>query len=203
MALEDVMLVATSFLSNMSLAEARASLEPMIILVIGIVIYSIFIFKFYRFVARRDIFRLPKTKNPGTGRKILYGLEYIFLFPIVAFIWFLVISVLLSVLSDVIAIGNIFMISMTLIVSIRITAYHHEELSRDLAKLIPFALLAVILLDISRVSAEVLFRVLNDLPAMATVLVYYFVFITVLELVLRFIVWIAGRIKQRAATKSE
>ena len=44
---------ATSF----TLAEAHTTLLPLFGYIIGMVIYSVFIFKFYRFVAHRDIIK--------------------------------------------------------------------------------------------------------------------------------------------------
>ena len=169
-----------------SLAEARIILEPLIIFIIGMVIYALFIFKFYRFISRRNIFKRDKKYHEHEGiRKLAYILEYIFLFPIVAFIWFFVISLILSIISEVLTIGNIFMISMAVITTIRVTAYYNEELSRDIAKLLPFALLAIFLLDISTISAATPFELFSQLAPIAKILVYYFVFLVVIEFIFR------------------
>lgn len=181
----------SDFFEQLSISEGRLVLEPLIILVIGMVVYSIFVFKFYRFIARRDIFRLSKGGETSALKRLGYALEYIFLFPIIAFFWFLVISFLLSMLSQVpiIAISNIFMASMAILATIRVSAYYNEDLSRDIAKLIPFALLAILLLDISTLSITVLTQViqqiLQQIPSVANTLIYYFIFIVLLEFILR------------------
>lgn len=186
MALQNITSTVTDFLSRLSLAEGRLVLEPLIIFIIGMVIYSIFVFKFYKFISRKDIFRLSKGGQASILKKIGYALEYIFLFPIIAFFWFFVISVLLSILSGVVnSIGNIFMISMAIMATIRLAAYYNEELSRDIAKLIPFAMLAIFLLDISGLTLGAALIVLQQLPNSLNTLIYYFLFIVVLEFILR------------------
>ena len=77
-------------------------LKPMILFVLGVVIYSMFIFKFYRFLGKMDIFELNlkkynTSKNAGMKKFmsiIFYMLEYIILFPLFVFFWFLIIPIL-------------------------------------------------------------------------------------------------------------
>lgn len=174
-----------SFIDSLSLAEAQTVLEPLLVFIITMTIYAIFVFKFYKFLARRDVFRLSKGDNSSTAAKIGYALEYLFLFPLLAFFWFLVISILLSILSEILFIGNVFMAAMATMATIRLSAYYDEDLSRDIAKLIPFALLAVFLLDITSLSLDAPFQVIREIPTALSTLVYYFVFIVVLEFLLR------------------
>ncbi|MFC2143300.1 hypothetical protein ACFLQN_02785 [Candidatus Aenigmatarchaeota archaeon] len=188
MAIENITSNIGDFVSQLSITEAGIVLEPLVIFVIGMVIYALFVFKFYRFIARKNIFTI--TKDHATlARKVGYVLEYIFLFPLIAFFWFFVISMLLSMLSEIISITNIFMISMAIMATIRITAYYSEELSRDIAKLIPFALLAVFLLDISGLSLSSSTDLIREISTVLTTLVYYFVFIIVLEFILRIVTY--------------
>ena len=188
MVLENLTSEAGNFLSTLSLAEGRIALEPLLIFVIGMVIYSVFVFKFYRFIASKKI--LSYIKGDSLLAKAGHALEYIFLFPIVAFFWFFVLSVILTILSEVININNIFMVSMATMATIRVTAYYNELLSQDVAKLLPFALLAIFLLDISSLSIDKVLQVLNDLPAQTRLLFYYFVFIVLLEFFLKIINYI-------------
>jgi len=122
MILENVTSEINSFISNISVTEASNTIYPLVFFVVGIVIYSIFVFKFYKFISRRDIFRLTKGYDTSKLKKIAYALEYIFLFPIIAFFWFLIMSSLIAMLSEVVAIENVFMISIVTIATIRITA---------------------------------------------------------------------------------
>jgi hypothetical protein len=41
-------------LSELTFAESLAAMKPLLIYIAAVVVYSIFIFKFYRFLARRD-----------------------------------------------------------------------------------------------------------------------------------------------------
>jgi hypothetical protein len=173
----------SEFIGSLSVPEGFATIEPLIIFVIGLVIYSLFVFKFYKFIAKKDIFKLSQER--GTLGKIIYALKYIFLFPIVSFFWFFVIAVLVSMLSGVLDIGNVFMVSMAIITTVRISAYYDEELSREVAKLIPLAMLGVLLLDISKISYNVPLQVINQISAVASVLAYYFIFLIILEFILR------------------
>jgi hypothetical protein len=184
MALDTMQSLAATIFGQLSLAEGWAVLEPLIVFVTGMVIYSVFVFKFYKFISRRNIFSRERGEASGL-KKVFYALEYIFLFPVIAFLWFLVIAILLSMLSEVLRIGNIFMIAMATMVTIRICAYYNEDLSRDIAKLIPFALLAVFLLEISKISLSVPFLILAQIPLIANTLVYYFIFAVFLEIFLR------------------
>ena len=194
MALENLTNSVTQFITNLSFADASATLIPLVIFIIGMVIYSVFIFKFYKFISRKYIFGLIKDGRHTTLRKIAYALEYVFLFPLIAFFWFMVVSSILSMLSEVVAIENIFMVSMVTIATIRITAYYNECLSQDIAKLIPFALLAIFLIDITDMSPSVAIAVLTQIPTVAHTLVYYFVFIVILEFVLRLIFHVKPKI---------
>ncbi len=174
-------------LNTLSVAEFFTTVQPLFVFVVGMVIYAFFIFKFYKFVAGRDVFKIDSTASGG--KKFLHILEYIFFYPIIAFFWFFVIAFILSTLSEAISIGDVFMISMATMATIRIAAYYNEELSRDIAKLVPFALLAVVLLDITKLSLETPFLVLKQIPSVANVLVYYFVFIVVVEFLLKLITY--------------
>ncbi len=185
MALDNITSTAGEFFNSLSVAEGRLALEPLVLFVLGMVIYSMLVFKFYRYIANKKILRI--FKGDDALSRFLHVLEYIFLFPIVAFIWFLVMSVILSMMSKVIEINNIFMISMAIIATIRVTAYYNELLSQDVAKLLPLTLLAIFLLDITSLSAslERSIQVLSDLPSSTKVLFYYFVFLVLLEFFLK------------------
>ena len=68
------------------------------ILVLIIVIYSIFIWKFYRFISKKNILQLNLNKYNKTEHPFLtkilaatfYFLEYIIILPFLIFFWFAV-----------------------------------------------------------------------------------------------------------------
>ena len=62
--------------STFTLPEFLATVEPLIFFVIGMAIYSLFVFKFYRFIARRDIFELHIERYKHKGlHKFLHGVK--------------------------------------------------------------------------------------------------------------------------------
>ncbi len=179
----------TEFLGSLSLDQALTTLQPLVLFVIGMIIYAVFIFKFYKFIGSKNVFK-PISKDATQFRKLLHGLDYIFFYPIIAFFWFLVMSVLLTMLSQTVAIGNIFMAAMATIVTVRVVSYYSEELSREIAKLVPLALLGLLLLDISRLSVEAPLTAIMQLPSSAPTLFYYFIFLVVIEFALRLVYFV-------------
>lgn len=61
--------------------------------------------------------------------------------------------------------ATIFLVSSSLIIAIRISAYYNEDLSRDLAKLLPFALLAIFLINPQFYSIEEIVKRLTEMRA--------------------------------------
>jgi hypothetical protein len=116
---------------------------------------------------------------------IAYIIKYIFLFPIVIFFAFVVIGLLMAFLSKNHSASNVLLIALALVGAVRISAYYHEDLSKDLAKMLPFALLGVFLIDVSFFSIESSYKIIMDIHYMWPTLVYYLAFIILLEFVLR------------------
>lgn len=190
----------STFTSSVSFSEFYNTITPLILYIMGMVIYAIFIFKFYRFIARKDIFKLGLSEySQGEGffsrlfAALLYIIEYVLLFPIFSFFWFGVLSLLFILLSKKQEIQYIMLISMTLVAVIRITAYYNEELSKDLAKMLPFALLGVFLIDMSYFSFSSSITILKSIPSVWKVIFYYLLAVIALEFILRATYSIFGR----------
>ncbi|MBD3318652.1 hypothetical protein GF342_01960 [Candidatus Woesearchaeota archaeon] len=181
-----------SMLAAFSADTAEQTLVPLLGFIAGMVVYAFFIFKFYRFLARRDIFRLDLAQYAkeryGAFRSLMgsvfYLFEHLFLFPLFIFFWFGVVTVLLTLLSKD-SISQILLVSMALVASVRVTAYYSEALSQDLAKLLPLALLGVFLVDISYFSYERSWSLIMSIPDQWVPLTFYFFFTVMLEFVLR------------------
>jgi len=165
----------------LSVEGAVAALQPLIIFVIGMVIYAIFVHRFYVFISRKDVYKFVAKTLPARIVK------YFVMFPIAVFLWFFVISALLAILAQSLNLAQIYMIAMALTATIRFTAYYDEDLSSGIAQLIPYSLLAIFLLDISQMSLSAVSLVLSDLPFALDILVYYFAFIVAQELILKLI----------------
>lgn len=180
-------------LGNLSLAEFFTVVSPVFFFVCGMVVYSIFVFKFYRFLARRDVFDLNLKKYNYSEHVffkkvysiLLYLLEYVFLFPVLVFFWFLVLVVLLSFLSKGQSLETILLISIALVGAVRVTSYYKEELSKDLAKMLPFSLLGVFLVDLGYFSLVEAINKVSLIPSMFSTLLYYLLLIIALEFGLR------------------
>jgi hypothetical protein len=179
--------------TEFNLADATITLRPLIFFCLGIAFYAVFIFNFYRFLARKDIFELDFTKYAQARFQFIrtflhltfYVGKYLILFPFVAFAWFALLTVLLAFLAKTQAIESILLVAMAVLSSIRITAYYNEDLSRDLAKMLPFALLGVYVVDLSYfsfpASLDALLRAFNQWESIT----YYLMFVVGLEFILR------------------
>jgi len=185
--------------------EAYTVLKPLIIFIIGMVIYSLFIFKFYRFVARRDIFELNlqqynKAEHPflkKTFGSFLYLVEYLLVFPLFTFLWFAVMVVLIAFLAKEQTAQSVLLVSIAVVATVRVTSYYKEELSRDLAKMLPFALLGVFLVDISFFSFASSFTVVKQIPFLWKTIIYYLLFVIVLEFILRIVHSFVGLFRKK------
>ena len=192
---------------NLSAVEALKLLEPLAIFVVGMVLYAIFIFKFYRFLSKREIFEInldkyKKSKN-ATLRKfigvIAYAIKYVLLYPVFSFFWFILITVLLAFLSKEKDVSNILRVSIALVSTVRVTAYYNEDLSRDLAKMLPFTLLGLFLVDLAYFSQSASISLLKQAYSKPDLLAYYLIFGIFLELALRVLYVIGTAISRSKA----
>lgn len=158
-----------------------------------ILIYAVFIWKFYRWIATKNLLELNlnkynKSKHP-TGAKMLAGafylLEYIVILPFLIFFWFLIFTLFLLLLTENLPVNTLLIISATVIAAIRMTAYYNEDLSKDLAKLVPFTLLGVSLINPTFFNVGRIISQLSEIPQFISHIVSYLIFIVALEIVLR------------------
>ncbi|MBN2420956.1 hypothetical protein JXB27_01600 [Candidatus Woesearchaeota archaeon] len=186
-------------LSQLSFEEGANIIKTLLFVVVGMVFYSFYVYQLYGSLSKKNIFplnlrkrvRLLKSKLSNVVNVLLYVLEYLVLFPIFVMFWFAIISVFLIALSNN-AIADILLLSMGLVATIRITSYYHEDLSKDIAKLVPFALLAVFLTDISQFSLVNLFVRLFDVTSLWKEAIYYGIFVVMIEFVMRMSTLILG-----------
>lgn len=172
---------------------ASEILKPLVFLLLGMVIYAIFIFHFYKFISRKDIFALNlsqynQAKHPLLEKilgVILYLVEYILLFPLFTFFWFLILTILLSFMVKEPVVQSLLLISIALVGVVRITAYYKEELAKEVAKVLPFTLLGIYLADTAYFSFKESWAILKQFPSQLNIIIYYLIFIILLEFVLR------------------
>ena len=174
--------------------------QALFYLIIMIAIYSIAVYHFYRYVARRDCFKPSKKKHS----KFVGFCKYFFLFPFVAGIFFVGFSLILISLTKkggVLGgeIESILSLAFAIIVTIRITAYYTEDLSKDVAKMLPFAVLGVFLVDSSYFSIETVISRISTIPQYANMIAQFLVLIILVEWILR----IALNIRYKILPKKE
>jgi len=162
-----------------------------------IVIYAVFIWKFHRFIGKKNIFNLNLNKyntseHPKIAKVIaiaLYLLEYIILLPIIIFFWFAVFTIFLILLTENLELETVLTLSVTIIAAIRMCSYfpnYGENVAREVAKLFPLTLLAFSILtpgffDFGRVIGQ-----LSEIPKFFSLILDYLFFIIILETILRF-----------------
>jgi len=174
------------------------SFVNLFILVMLVVIYSIFIWKFYRFIAKKNFLELNLEKynqyqSPFVTKLLigaLYFLEYLILSPFLIFIWFAIFTIFLIILTEGQTTANLLIISAIIIAAIRITSYYKEDLAKDLAKVLPLTLLAVAITKSDFFNAERILGQFSQIPEYFGTILIYLIFIIVLEALLRFFYFI-------------
>ena len=196
------------------LPELYSKAPELAIFALSIVIYGILIYKFYRFVAKRDVFgfdldRFKKEKSSFAStffNAILGIIKYGIIFPFFVFVWFAGFSLLLFFMAKNLDIAEILKISVAFVAAIRIASYYNDDLSKDMAKLIPFALLGIAIIEPNFFSTDLIQTKLNEVPFFIKEISTYFSFVVVLEWVLRILLsfkfWVFG-INKREIVKEE
>ncbi len=173
--------------------ELTARGPELFIFSLSIVIYGILIFHFYRFVAKRDVFGfdIEQFKREKTSffdalfNSFLGLIKYGGIFPFFVFVWFAGFSVLLSFMAKDLLPAEILRLSVAFVAAIRIASYYNDDLAKDLAKLVPLALLGVALIDPNFFNLDLVKQTIEQMPEFITDIATYFSFIVVLEWALR------------------
>jgi hypothetical protein len=176
----------------------------------GMFLYGVFIWHFYRLLARRELISSRfGSKYLHTGEKKLevvgiftYIIKYIFLFPLVIFAWFIVYSIFMFFLAQSLSSDTVFLIVSSLVVATRIAAYYNEDLSKDIAKLLPFALLGIFLYNPVYFNISDILLKLKEIPVFVTQIAQFLVFAITVEAVLRTIFLIKRRFVGERKTKT-
>lgn len=179
--------------NGLTVDEALDLLGPVAVYVLGMSVYALFVFRFYRFVATRDMFALDMSKYEQVKLRwarsivhvVLYVVKYIILFPVFAFFWFAVLTAILTFLAKDRTFSETLLMALAIVSAIRITSYVDEDLSKDLAKILPFAILAVFLIDASFFTVSESLEALKEAGDYVKDILYYLLFLVALEFVLR------------------
>ena len=183
------------FPNGLDFSQALELLLNVGVYLVGISLYAVFIFHFYRFLAMRDMFRFDLSRYQDSSHRALRGFlhvvayvfKYIVVFPFFAFFWLAVLTAILAFLSKDRTFEEVLLIALAVVSAIRVSAYYHEDLSRDLAKILPFAVLGIFIIDASFFTVEESLAVIREAVNNSETIFYYFVFLVALEFVLRIV----------------
>ena len=204
--------VESIFPDGLYVVHALEVLGPVGLYVLGISLYAIFIFRFYRSVAARDMFALDLSRYEESRRRwlrrllgvVMYVAKYLIVFPAYAFFWFAVLTLILTFLSRERPFEDILLIALATVSAIRVTSYYNEDLSRDVAKILPFAVLAIFLIDASFFEPSASLSVLEQANDHRETILYYLLFLVLLEFALRLLRpvlrFVLRRFRRRART---
>lgn len=180
---------------------------------IGIFMYCVFIWNFYKKLSKMDLFKLNLDRYRFDHSRwvwfkklvsiFLYLLEYCVLFPIYIILWFGIMTFFLFIIAKNIEVKNILLISMSLVTTIRMASYYKQELATDISKLIPFALMAILITDPYFFSVQRVFERLYEIPSLLDNIFEFMVFVFFIEGLFRFIYLINLSLKKRLPKKRE
>ena len=167
------------------------------------VVYAMFIFAFYTRVSKKFVVDVQWKEYKNAAHptllklwdRFVYSLKYILLSPFLFFLWGAVITLLLLLFngSKPVPVETTLLISMSLLATIRVTAYLKNELAGELAKTLPLAILAVFVLDMNSIDVSAFFGKVTGLQQHIALIAFYFAFTVALELLLRLYDGIANR----------
>lgn len=175
------------------LPEAVQSFLNLFLLVLLIVLYCVFIWKFDKLIAKKNILGLNLNKYNKSSHPFLtklfagglYFAEYVIILPFVILFWFSIFTIFLILLTESLTVSQILIISATIVAAIRIIAYYKEGLAFEMAKVLPFTLLSVSILNPGFFDVERILTNFGELPTFFENIFYYLFFIVVIELILR------------------
>ncbi len=181
------------FLQGLRLTEAVAVLTPAAVYVGHVAVLSFVIFNLYRYMSRRDIFRLDLSRYEQSRYPVLrrtlqvvfYIAKYVLLFPIFAYFWFGLLVATVAFLHKTKPADELLLVAMAVLSSVRVACYYNEDLARDIAKMLPFSLLGVFLIDFGQFDPVESADLLGRLGEHWEDVFYYWVFVVLLELLLR------------------
>ncbi len=160
-----------------------------------IFIYAIFISKVYRLISKKDIISLNLQQynsfdHPSLNKLfagILYFIEYIILLPFLILFWYILFALALILFSDIGSLDQVLLLSAAVVGSIRLLAYYNNEISAEVAKLVPFTILAITLLSHKLIDISKFREFMGNMQESIIFVGYVLLFIVCLEIILRFL----------------
>ena len=181
-------------------------LTTILFFTIVIIVYTLFVFVFSKFMARKNIFHFNlyqynKSEHPFWVKFFsvsLYILEYLILVPLLSFLFFAVLSLLLLLLVNKLDVATALLICAAVVAAIRATSYVSHNMATDLAKLVPFNLLALALTQPEFFSIKVFFSRIAEIPSFLYVIPEYLLLIVSIEILMRGLEFLSGFIVSKS-----
>ena len=192
------------FPSGLNVYDAIDLLRPVVVYILGIAVYAVFVFNFYRFVATRDMFLMDLSKYQESRFRwvraflqiLMYVIKYLIVFPVFAFLWFATLTLILTFLSKEQSFTEILLMALATVSAIRVTSYYNEALSTDLAKILPFAVLGIFVVNTSFFTVSDSLDTLLEAEGYMENILYYLGFLIALEFALRIIFGVAKLVRK-------
>ena len=189
--------------SGLNVYDAIDLLRPVVVYILGMTVYAVFVFNFYRFVATRDMFQIDLSKYEESRFRwiraflqiVMYVVKYLIVFPVFAFFWFAILTLILTFLSKEQSFTEILLMALATVSAIRVASYYNEALSMDLAKILPFAVLGIFVVDTSFFTVSGSLDTLLEAESYMENILYYLAFLIALEFALRLIFGAAKMIR--------
>lgn len=167
----------------------------MALLTVGFSIAVLIVWYIYRKLAQRDIIKLDLKKYEFEKKwvrlkkfiaVIIYIIKFIIFFPILLFIMYAIVSVSLYILSGAtMEIESVLFFSLIIISVIRMLAYIKEDAAREMAKMLPLAMILTLFISGGLMQGNITIptseEVINSIYGVSD----YFVFVIGLEITLR------------------
>ena len=181
-----------NWLEGLSLSGGAGILIPSSLFALSVALFGFIIFNLHRSMSVRNALGIDLSGLRKSGRPLfifLYGVAYVALyglvFPLLAYVWFCVLVTLLAFLHNTKGPEDLLLIGMAVLTSVRVTAYYNEDLSKDIAKILPYGLLGIFLVNLGQFDYERSVGLLERTVSEEDTAFYYWVYISGQELVLR------------------
>ena len=177
-----------------------------IVMALAIAMFGAVIGMFWKTLSRRNMIDVDWKKiHGGFGTQVFervkFGLEYVVIFPLATFVWFVVLTIFLYFMSKTGTITDMMFIAISLVAATRICAYFDEDIAGDVAKVAPIAILGVFLTQPTMFSPVIVEQRLAEMVVLIGDALPYLMMLVILEVMLRVLFLIKRRIAPEKAER--
>lgn len=183
------------WLEQLSTSDGAGIIVPAGLFAVSVAVFAYAVFNLSRVMSVRNVLGIDLSglrRRAREGRNwfwLLYGVGYVVsygvVFPTLAYVWFTILVILLGFMYNDKEPGDLLFISVSILAAVRVTAYHSPDLARDIAKILPFGLLGVFLVNLGDFDYGKSIDLLTEAGKQERVAAWYWAYISIQELVLR------------------